>query len=134
MVCNFGHGRRIEVKGAEWIFSGASTVSSWATPKKAPGTVTVCLCEAACFDVDEFGRSFFADAGRCQVGMIDTAGNEIGWFGTYGNQDSLKPKIALAWPQAVAVGNGCVYVGDRVNRRIVRVKLDYATSETAAIP
>jgi len=90
VVCNYGHGRRIEVKGAEWIFPGASTISSWATPKKSPGTVTICMCEAACFDVDEFGRSFFADAGRCRVGVIDTAGNEIGWFGTYGNQDSPK--------------------------------------------
>jgi len=133
VVCNYGHGRRIEVKGAEWIFPGASTVTSWATPKKDKGTVTICLCEAACFDVDEFGRSFFADAGRCRVGVIDTAGNEICWFGSYGNQDAPGPQIALAWPQAVAVGNGCVYVGDRVNRRVVRVRLDCAALETAAI-
>ena len=43
-------------------------------------------------------------------------------------------EIPFAWPQAVAVGNGYVYVGDRVNRRIVRVKLEHAASETVAIP
>jgi sugar lactone lactonase YvrE len=137
VVCNFGHDRRIEVKGAAWIVPGASSVPSWATPKRAKGTVTICMCEAACFDVDEFGRSFFADAGRCRVGMLDTAGNEIGWFGTYGNADAVRSaaaEIPLAWPQAIAVGHGSVFVGDRVNRRIVRVKLAHDAEGTVAIP
>jgi len=133
VACNYGHGRRIDVKGAEWIFPGASTVSSWATPKTKPGTVTICMCEAACFDVDEFGRSFFADAGRCRVGVIDSAGNEICWFGAYGNVDAAESELRFAWPQAIAAGNGHVYIGDRVNRRIVRVAMKHAVVGAAAI-
>jgi len=119
-------------------------VSSWATPKNAedePQDFNICLCEAASFDVDGFGRSFFSDAGRCRVGVLDTTGNEICWFGGYGNPDSAgpgsaipKPEIPFAWPQAVAVGDRAAYVNDRINQRIVEVKLDYAAVETTAIP
>ena len=44
------------------------------------------------------------------------------------------PEIPLCWVQAVAVGDEAAYVGDRLNRRVVRVKLGYAASETAALP
>jgi len=91
--------------------------------------------------VDGFGRSFFPDAGRCRVGVVDTAGNELTWFGKYGNQDSggpasavPTPEIPLWWPQAVAVGDDAVYIGDRLNRRVVRVKLLYAAEETRDVP
>jgi len=139
--CNYAHGTPIEVKGAKWIFPGASTVASWATPKKTPGTVIICMCERPGLDVDGYGRSFFADAGRFRVGVLDTAGNELCTFGAYGNQDSAgpasavpAPEIALAWPQAVAVGDGWAYVGDRLNRRIVRVKLGSAAEAACAVP
>jgi len=124
-----------EVRGAEWIFYGASPVPSWR--QKYPDT---CLCESPRFDVDDFGRSFFPDACRFRVGVIDTAGNEVCWFGSYGNQDSAGPgsaipvpAIALCWPHAVAVGDEAVYVGDRLNRRVVRVKLTYAAEATCAV-
>jgi hypothetical protein len=142
--CNYGHGRSIEVMGAKWIVSEASTVSSWATPKNAkdePKDFNICLCEAASFDVDGFGRSFFSDAGRCRVGVLDTAGNEICWFGGYGNPDSAgpgsaipKPEIPFAWPQAVAVDDTTAYVNDRVNQRIVAVKLGHQTEATCPVP
>ena len=141
LPCNYAHGTPIEVKGAQWIFPGASTVASWATPKKTPGTVIICMCERPGLDVDGYGRSFFADAGRFRVGVLDTAGNELCTFGAYGNQDSAgpasavpAPEIALAWPQAVAVGDGYAYVGDRLNRRIVRVKLGSAAEATCGLP
>ena len=127
--CNYGHGRAIEVKGAKWIFSEASTVLSWATPKRAAGTLNICLCDPTNFDVDGFGRSFFSDAGRCRVGVLDTNGNLVCWFGEYGNADSSmagsKGEIGLCWPQAVAVGDRAAYVSDRLNRRIVAVRLSY---------
>jgi hypothetical protein len=157
-ACNYNVGLSTEVKGAKWIFPGASNVPSWRTPAPKYYTPDICLCESPRFDVDGFGRSFFPDAGRFQVGIIDTGGNEIGWFGAYGNQDSLgagkafsptadnpqsatsnprsgggHPEIPLCWPQAVAVGDEAVYVGDRLNRRVVRVKLDYAAEETCAV-
>ncbi|HUT36039.1 MAG TPA: SMP-30/gluconolactonase/LRE family protein [Planctomycetota bacterium] len=137
--CNYNVGLTTEVKGARWIFPGASNVPSWrtGTPYVKPD---ICLCESPRFDVDGFGRSFFPDAGRFRAGVIDTAGNEIGWFGTYGNQDSAGPgsavpvpDIPLCWPHAVAVGDEFVYVGDRLNRRVVRVKLACAAEESCPI-
>jgi hypothetical protein len=135
--CNYAFGTPTQVKGAKWIYSGACVVPSWRTE----GTPDICLCESPRFDVDGFGRSFYPDAGRFRVGVLDTAGNQIGTFGAYGNQDSAGPKSAVAvpeipfqWVQAVAVGDEAAYVGDRLNRRVVRVKLGYAAEETVAAP
>ena len=41
-----------------------------------------------------------------------------------------QPEIPLCWPQSVAVGDDAVHVGDRLNRRIVRVRLEYSAEET----
>jgi len=138
--CNYNLNLSTEVKGARWIVPGASNVPSWRTgsPYVKPD---ICLCESPRFDVDGFGRSFYPDAGRFRVGVLDTAGNEVCTFGTYGNQDSAGrgssvpvPEIPLCWVHAVAVGDEAVYVGDRLNRRVVRVKLDYAAEETVTVP
>jgi hypothetical protein len=127
--CNYAFGDLIDVKGAKWIFSGASNVPSW----RQPGP-DICLCESPRFDVDGFGRSFFPDAGRFRVGIVDTEGNELGWFGSYGNPDSEAPEIPLCYPQAVAAGDDFVYVGDRLNRRVVVVKLAYAAEASVPLP
>jgi hypothetical protein len=131
--CNFGQGVPIEVKGAEWIVPGASPVSSWGTPRNAPGTYLTCECECPGLDVDGYGRSFYVDAARFRVGVLDTGGNEVCTFGTYGNQDSTGSAIAFCWPQTVAVGDGWAYVGDRLNRRIVRVKLTAAAEAACRV-
>ncbi len=135
--CNYGFRGATSVKGAKWIQPGITSALSFRTPG-APGN---CTCDSPRFDVDGFGRSFFADAGRFRVWVLDTGGNKIGWFGSYGNVDSggpgseiPKPDIPLAWPQAVAVENsGTVYVGDRINRRVVKVKLNCAAEETCDV-
>ena len=110
---------------------------SWRTP----GTPDICNCESPRFDVDDYGRSFFPDAAACRVGMLDTNGNFLGWFGDYGNVDSAgkkssvpAPAIPLFWPYSVAVGDDTVYVGDRLNRRVVRVRLAYAAEATQTLP
>jgi len=128
----YGYDNKTEIKGAQWMHYGASNVPSWRTP----GTPDICLCESPRFDVDGFGRCFFPDACRFRVGVLDAAGNEICTFGTYGNQDSAGPQsampsppIAFWWPHAVAAGERFAYVGDRLNRRVVRVKLGYAAEE-----
>ncbi len=128
----FSYGKTTEIKGAEWIHYGASPLPSWRM--KFPDT---CLCESARFDVDGFGRCFFPDALRFRVGMLDTAGNVIGHFGGYGNADSAgpgskipTPAVPLAWPDNIAVGNGRVFVGDRLNKRVLAVKLTHV-AETA---
>lgn len=133
---NYGFGTPIEVKGAFWIHPGVSNVPSWRTE----GTPDVCLCVPVRFDVDEFGRVFYPDAARFCVGVLDTDGNVILHFGSYGNQDSAgpnsaigEPEIAFAWPQIVAADSKAVYVADQLNRRIVRVKLTYTSEATCKI-
>jgi hypothetical protein len=137
VACNYAFGAPIEVKGAHWIFSGVSPVVSWRTP----GTPDICNCESARFDVDGFGRSFFPDAARCRVGILDTGGNLIGWFGTYGNAgdagtagQSAVSAIPLMWPYCIAAGDEAVFVGDRVNHRVARVKLASSAEQTRALP
>jgi hypothetical protein len=136
LPASYGYDNKVEVRGAKWIFFGASPVPSWRTKN----TPDVCLCESPRFDVDGFGRSFFPDACRFRVGVIDTAGNEICWFGSYGNQDSAGPgsavplpEIPFSWPYAVAVGDDAAYIGDRLNRRVVRVKLAYEVEATCPL-
>jgi hypothetical protein len=136
----YGMGRKTEIKGARWIHYGASVVASWRSgpPYDFPDT---CLCEVPWFDVDGFGRSFFPDACRFRIGVLDTAGNLICTFGAYGNPDSAGPRsavptpaIPLCWPQAVAVSDRAAYVADRLNRRIVRVRLEYRSARTLPLP
>ena len=135
--CNYAYGAPVDVKGAKWFFTGASNVPSWRTP----GTPNICLCESPSFSVDGFGRSFFPDAGRFRVGVIDTNGNPICWFGSYGNQDSAGPdsavpvpEIPFTWVSGIGVSDKAAYVGDRLSRRIVRVKLTYAAEEICPVP
>ncbi len=137
-VCNLGPGLPIQVKGASWIVPGVSVAGSLAAPKRSLGTIISCVCEYPVIDVDDFGRSYFPDAARARVGVLDTAGNPIGWFGVYGNPDSVgkagTADIPLWWPQAVAVSETDAFVGDRLNRRIVQVKLDYAAEASCPLP
>jgi len=74
------------------------------------------------------------------VGIIDTNGNGIAWFGSYGNQDSggpasaiPTPQIPLYWPYVVAAGGDAVYVGDRLNRKAVKVRLGYAAEVSCPV-
>jgi hypothetical protein len=139
--CNLGPGVAVQVKGAEWIVPGVSMAGSMATPKRAPGSIITCVCEYPNIDVDEFARVFFPDAARCRVGVLDSAGNELCHFGSYGNADSAgpgslipTPAIPMWWPQAIAVDDTTAYVGDRLNRRILAVKLEYAARAECPIP
>ncbi len=123
------------IKGAKWLHYGASPVVSWRN-----GFPDVCFCESPRFDVDDFGRVFYPDAGRFRVGVLDTGGNPICTFGEYGNPDSAGPKssvpgpaIPLFWPYAIETRGDRVYVGDRLNRRVVEVRLAHAAEETCAL-
>ncbi len=127
--CNYAFGTPVEVKGAAWIVPGASNVPSWRTK----GTPDICLCESLRFDVDGYGRSFFPDAALFRVGAVDTNGNEIGWFGTYGNPDSTG-ELRFWWPHAVAAGDDVLFVADRLNRRVVRVKLGCRAEASCPVP
>lgn len=44
------------------------------------------------------------------------------------------PEIALTWTVGLAVTDRYAYIADTINRRVLRVKLGYAATESAAIP
>jgi hypothetical protein len=104
-----------KVMGAEWMHMGISQVS-----------LHYCNCENTRFDVDLFGRVWYPDLGRYRVGVLDTAGNLITTFGTYGNAESRGPDIAFAWLIGVGATDKYAYMGDSLNRRLLRAKLVYA--------
>jgi NHL repeat len=127
--------RHTKIKGADFIYFGASPFVTWR--QSFPDS---CVCEGATFDVDEYGRSIFPDAGRTRCGVLDGAGNEICFFGDYGNADSAgkgskipDPAIPMLWPYMIEAGQGVYYVGDRLNRRVLEVRLDWTAKETVAI-
>jgi DNA-binding beta-propeller fold protein YncE len=122
------------IQGALWMRFGYS-------PFSIPGSGGGCNCEGNGFDVDPFGRVFFPNMCQYRVEVIDTNNNAITTFGKYGNEDSggkdakvKKPEIPLAWPTYVAVSDKYAYVADTVNRRVVRVKLNYTAEETCPAP
>ncbi len=142
----------VKITGAEWVHPGVGHIGLWA-----------CNCENMTFDVDEFGRTFFPDFCLYQIRVIDTAGNSIVNFGGYGNADNCgpdsqvidpktgivrprrtddpkdlvspfaKPEIAMAWPTGLGVTDKHAYIGDAINRRLLRVDLAYATEESCEI-
>jgi hypothetical protein len=117
------------VTGAEWVRMGVSHVEH-----------AGCTCENIRFDVDEFGRVFYPDLCRFRVGVLDTAGNEVTHFGGYGNADSAGPKsavpepaIAFSWLVGVGVTDRYAYMGDTLNRWLLRARLVYAAEETCGV-
>jgi hypothetical protein len=97
------------------------------------------------------------------VGVLDTNGNEICTFGGYGNADSCgadspvidpktrmvrprrtddpkdlkspfaEPEIAFTWLNGVGATDRYAYMGDALNRRLLRAKLVYAAEESCPI-
>jgi hypothetical protein len=71
---------------------------------------------------------------------MDGAGNDLAWFGNYGNTDSRGPgspvpvpAIAYGWPIAVQVTGGLVYTLDLVNRRVVVARMTNVAAETCPV-
>jgi hypothetical protein len=151
-------GRPALLQGAQWWRFGYSPQEG------KGGRYVACHCTYTDFDVDDFGRVFHPDQARFQAAVLDTNGNEILRFGGYGNQDHrgpesyvldplekcyrprgaddpkelaspfAQPEIALAWMVGLAVTERNLYVADGMSRRVLRVRLDYAASETCAVP
>lgn len=126
-----------ELQGADWFRFGFAPYSCWSTT-----STDTCMCEGSRFDVDPFGRVFFPNLCQFRVEMIDTQGNPICVFGEYGNEDdgmrsaergTPRSGIPLAWPTAVAVSDTHAYIGDTLNRRVVKVKLACAAEEVCEI-
>jgi len=118
--------------GALWLREAVSLVPSGASY----GGGYYCVCEQIRFDVDGYGRVFSPDTVRFQIAVLDTDGNLIGRFGTYGNVDSQQVEggaLRFAWPLLVAVGDRILYVGDSLNGTILRAEITYAAEETCSI-
>ena len=120
-TCN-GNFRFIPAKvtGAEWAHFGLSHLE-----------INECNCENTRFDVDPFGRVWYPDQGRYRVGVLDTNGNAITHFGTYGNADARG--IAFTWLVGVGVTDRYAYAGDSMNQRLLRARLTYAAEEICAV-
>ena len=157
VFCRGGAGWRafdtIKVTRAEWTYFGISHVDH-----------LYCNCENVRFDVDPFGRVWYPDLGRYRVGVLDTGGNLITTFGGYGNAESAgpdspvvdpktgkvrprqaddpkdlkspfaEPEIAFSYLIGVGATDKYAYMGDSMNRRLLRAKLVYAAEETVAAP
>ncbi len=129
---------QVGIKDALWLYHGVGPVPASHGPYNH--YVSACACDGMRFDVDGWGRTFAPDAARFRVVVLDSAGNEIGVFGSYGNQDSEgagsavpEPAIPFAWPMAVGVSDRAAYVSDSLNRRMVKVKLAYTQAETCKV-
>jgi hypothetical protein len=158
-VAAYGRPQGAELQGALWWKAGFSPLGDMSAAAPAGR----CHCTGSDFDVDDFGRVFAPDTGRFRVGVLDTAGNDILSFGGYGNQDccgpqsyvvdpqtgqlrprrpgdpqnlpspSATPEIGLAWIIGLAVTDRYAYVSDVINKRVLRVKLGYATEDTCEV-
>jgi len=123
-------------KEALWGYKGFSLcpnmTENWGDP--------ACSCFSSRFCLDGYDRLLVPDVFRCSVGVLDSAGNEILRFGSYGNVDSAgkgskipEPAIPLAFPNAVAAAGGRAYVADRLNLRVAVIKLTHAAEATCRV-
>ena len=140
-----------EMQGALWYHFGFSPYT--ATYNSCYRT---CMCEGGGFDVDPFGRVFYPNLGQFRVEVLDTGGNPIVKFGKYGNQDDGEQmrdgesgtrdkgeessripnpasRIRFAWPIHAVTSETHAYVADTLNRRVARVKLNWAAEEISAV-
>ncbi|MCX7806622.1 MAG: hypothetical protein N3A38_15770, partial [Planctomycetota bacterium] len=55
----------------------------------------------------------------------------------YGNMDELgepgSPHPGLAWPIRARASDDACFVADKLNRRIIRMKLEYAAAESVPV-
>ena len=131
-------GRAFEdYEGVERAYPGLAPFSGW-------NNGSCCVCRSPRFELDGFGRLVIPNALTCDVRVVDNAGNEIATFGAYGNFDSqwvpegardgkplaAGPEIPLAWPLCAGASEKKIYVGDLVNRRVVRIDKRFAAEET----
>lgn len=105
------------------------------------GVIDKTYCRSPRFGVDGFGRVYYPTSLSNQVSVIDTEGNKILTFGTYGNRDSLgglegdkiaTKDIPLAWPNSVEVSDNYIYVGDIVNARLLQLEKKFELSNKSS--
>ena len=99
-----------------------------------------CHCETTRFDIDGYDRIFITDIFRFRVYVLDSAGNEITHFGSYGNMDSRgkgsaipEPEITFGWPLSVDCAQDKAFIADLVNKRVVSVKFEHTTTASCRV-
>ncbi len=117
------------IKGMEWLRNGFSPHMYRETENAN------CNCEQGGFDVDPHDRVFIPNAFLFHVQVVDRNNNLILRIGKYGNADecSKEDGIGLAWPTCVSAGDTYVYIGDRLLRKMVRLKMVYHSETSAKI-
>ncbi len=125
--------KAVSLKNVQWLRRGGYLPNH--------GSEAGCVCESTRFDIDGFDRLFVPDPFRFSVGVLDSAGNEITRFGSYGNMDSRGPgspvpvpEITFGWPIEAKYNNGRVFVADLVNRRVVSVRIKHAVVSECPVP
>jgi DNA-binding beta-propeller fold protein YncE len=129
-----------DYEGLLKIYPGLAPFSGW-------NLGTCCVCRSPRFELDAYGRLVIPNALTASVRVVDNAGNEICAFGRYGNFDAqwakpgaaggtpsaASPEIPLAWPLCAGASEKKIYVGDLVNRRVVRVDKKFVAEETCEV-
>jgi hypothetical protein len=90
-----------------------------------------CSCERSEPAMDASGRLFIPDALRYTVTVLDSNGNrllDIGKYGTWPDAGQKETGIGLSWPVCVRVTDTLCFVNDKINHRILKLKLGYKTS------
>ena len=138
----FGTGAPVWGEGIDWVFGGVGLDGKH---------YAKCHCIATSqMGFDYFGRAFVGETHRCEVVVVDSAGNEILRVGRYGNIDEGRPLATAGGPPAPrAVGGDEVtlvnpkfvaadtdrrlFIADVGNYRILSVKLDYHATQTVPL-
>jgi hypothetical protein len=128
--------------GVKWVFGGVGLDGK---------RYAKCHCTSTSqMGFDYFGRAFVGETQRCDVVVIDSAGNAILRAGRYGNVDDGVPlvkdggpaeprplggdEISLFNPKFVAVDTDRrFFVADIGNYRVLSVKLEYHADERVAL-
>lgn len=121
---------KVVIEGAYWTYFGMSP-----QPQSSQ-----CECPQTDIDADEYGRIFIPDVCTSSVQILDSAGNFIMRFGSYGNWDAQgpssavpRPDIPLRYPSDIAVVDRYIAVADSYNRRVLELHVSYAAEETVPL-
>jgi hypothetical protein len=120
------------------VVDNAAWVSAYASP--TPGQHGTCVCFPGRMSLDRYGRIFVPVTPARRIRVLDTEGNELCVFGRYGNADnggtdSLRPMegVPMDWAFCLAASDRALYASDLNNRRVIKVRLDYAVAADCSI-
>jgi hypothetical protein len=127
----YGGFKNCTVKGAKWVHLCTSPAVHRNKDHCA------CSCERSEPAMDGFGRLFVPDAYRYSVEVLDGSGNpllRIGKYGAWPDAGEGEDGIALAWPVCVRVTDTHCIVNDKINHRILKLKLGHHVAKDVACP